>query len=208
MTELYFYNKESKMPVKMKASQVTEANVRYDLISITEEQYFDIIAGVVAGKHYHDNGIHVFELPAPNRAPKWFEKIEYTINNNTPVATIAKQPLAFIVELVSSFRKTRIANSIYSDRELNAFREMVDSEESDFVYVDRNGVGTRYTLEQAKEKLKEIASFRQQQFIIESKYIAAYELGYAIPNPTVDGNWDISVIDAITNKPVKSKKGK
>ena len=209
MGVLFYYNKESKMPVTLNESQVTEGNVRHDLIQISEEQYTEIVLGVINGKQYYDNGTHVFELPEANRAPKWFERIEYAIKSNVPTPTITKQPLSYIVELVSNYRKSLLEKSTYSERELNAFREMVESGLSNHVYIDRTGVATEYTLVQAMDKLKEITALRQKQFVIGNKYVRAYELGYDIPNPTVTGNWNEAVIDAITNKPVKiSKKGR
>lgn len=204
----YYYNLATEQPVKMLPSETTAGEVRYDLITITEEQYNELIVGVVSGKKYFNNGIHVFEAPPPSRAPKWFEVIEYTLENNTPKTNIVKRSLESIRGLVASVRRDRLNNSIYSDREYNAFREMVDSNLPVSIYIDKNGVGTPYTLEQSKAKLQEIAAFRQLQFIIENSYVSAYDLGYTIPDPSISGNWDIDVIKDVTDKPIKSKKGR
>lgn len=203
----YYYNVATEQPVKMKASETASGEVRYDLITITEEQYNELLIGVVSGKKYFNNGIHVFEAPTPTRAPKWFEVVKYSLENNTPTTTIVKRSLESIRDQVASVRRDRLNNSIYSDREYNAFREMVDSGLPVSIYIDKNGVGTPYTLEQSRTKLQEIAAFRQLQFIIENSYVSAYDLGYTIPDPSISGNWDIDVITGITNKPVKGKKG-
>ncbi len=203
----FYYNKVTELPVKMKESETTTGELRYDLLAISEQQYNELIVGVVSGKKYFNNGIHVFEAPEPTRATKWFETLEYSIENNTPKVTIVKRPLSYIKDFLSAIRRDKLNNSIYSDRELNAFREMVDSQLNNLVYIDRLGVGTNYTHAQAVVKLAEITAFRQTQFIIENSYANAYELGYAIPDPSIEGNWALEVIKAITNKPVKTKRG-
>jgi len=204
---VHFYNKVTELPAKMKEKDAINGETRYELLAITEEQYNELVKGVVSGKKYFNNGIHVFEAPEPNRAPKWYEVVEYTIENNTPRATIVKKSLLDIKTYLGNIRRDRINNSIHSDRALNAFREMVESQLPNFVYINADGVGENYTLEKAKIKLAEITAFRQTQFIIENLYASAYELGYVIPDPGITGNWDVNVINGITNKPVKTKKG-
>lgn len=206
----HYFNKLTSLPVKTPVINEASVSERNDLVPITEEQYSVILGGTFNNKKYYYNGVTVNELPEPSRSPKWFERIEYDTSRKSPIATIVSKPMSEIKNRISGVRKSKIdGDARYNDRLVNALREMLDSSIDSFVYVDpTSDTNKSISREQAMALYRDALTYRQTQFLIEDAYARAYELGHAIPDPSVVGNWDINVINELMVKPIKPKRNK